>query len=338
MSYHGGKIILINSNIYKVSVIVPIYNAEKYLFDCLSSIANQEYHDFEVLLIDDGSTDGSKEVASIFLTNDRRFKYFHQQNRGVSAARNYGIKNSSGEYIIFVDSDDICDSSYLTSLINAIDNQYDFVAGGYIYSEEKTKTFEHRIPSRVGEISKKECINSIISDYSIYTFPWNKIYNKNIINEFQIFFDETITYGEDLLFNLNYSKNCHSFLFIESCGYTYQSHDGNVTGNFSDKGLESRLTFLTAIEKGEGLLTSRFQNEINLLRIKYNNVGLSLYRYMAKLNFTKDQKYILKNKLRENYKYIYSKLTLKEKVKYLSCLLFPNVTSFISDKYYSQKN
>ncbi len=94
------------SNI-NVSVIIPIYNAEKYLDECLSSVAGQTYSNFECVMIDDGSKDSSAEIAKSYAARDGRFKYFYQDNAGVSAARNYGIDVCKGEYIVFVDSDDV---------------------------------------------------------------------------------------------------------------------------------------------------------------------------------------------------------------------------------------
>lgn len=315
----------------KASIIVPIYNAERYLFECLNSISSQEYYDYEVLLIDDGSTDNSKEIAAAFIKNNCRFKYVYQENCGVSAARNRGLKLALGKYIVFVDSDDICDPYYLSELISVIDKQYDFVAAGYIYSEKKSNTYDERIPYILGEITQSQAINSVINDYAVYSFPWNKIYKKSIIDEFQIQFDESISYGEDLLFVLNYVTRCKSYMIISNCGYNYQSHGGNVTGSFSVKGLKNRLTFLIAIEKGQEVLSGEFQTEKKLLRIKYNEVGLNIYRLMNKSKFSENEKKILKKKLQLNYQKINSTLNFKEKFKYFFCLSFPNTLNFILD-------
>ena len=100
-----------------VSIIVPIYNAALFLEECLASIKQQDYSDFEVLCIDDGSKDNSAEIVSRYVKMDKRFKLFQQENAGVSVARNLGLENATGEYICFVDSDDSLSQDYLSSLL-----------------------------------------------------------------------------------------------------------------------------------------------------------------------------------------------------------------------------
>ena len=105
----------------KVSVIVPVYNTRGYLARCIESILGQSFSDFELLLVDDGSTDGSGDLCDSFLTKDSRVRVFHLQNGGVSAARNYGIQQAQGEWICFVDSDDEVLKDYLQDMVSAID-------------------------------------------------------------------------------------------------------------------------------------------------------------------------------------------------------------------------
>ena len=100
----------------KISIIVPIYNSEKYLDECLLSIQNQSYTNFEVLLINDGSTDNSNFICEKFVSQDVRFRHFSQENKGVSSARNYGLKEASGEFITFIDSDDYVEANHLEEL------------------------------------------------------------------------------------------------------------------------------------------------------------------------------------------------------------------------------
>lgn len=107
-----------------VSIIVPVYNVEKYLKECIESIINQSFSNLEIILVDDGSTDESGNICDDFLNKDKRIKVFHKTNGGLSDARNYGINNSSGKYITFVDSDDLISPIFIDVLYNAI-KQYD---------------------------------------------------------------------------------------------------------------------------------------------------------------------------------------------------------------------
>lgn len=95
----------------EISIIVPIYNVEKYIFKCLESIVNQSFTDFEVILVDDGSTDNSSIICNKFVTEDSRFKYFYKNNGGLSDARNYGLNYAKGKYVVFIDSDDFIEKS-----------------------------------------------------------------------------------------------------------------------------------------------------------------------------------------------------------------------------------
>ena len=101
-----------------ISIIVPVYNVESYLKRCIESILNQTFRDFELILVNDGSTDNSEIICKEYALKDERIKYFYQRNKGVSEARNKGIDNSSGEYIQFIDSDDYVDENFLEIVVN----------------------------------------------------------------------------------------------------------------------------------------------------------------------------------------------------------------------------
>ena len=117
-----------------ISVIVPIYNSEKYLDNTIKSIINQTYKNLEIILVDDGSTDKSYEICKKYQKKDNRIKLFHQKNKGVSFARNIGIENSNGEFLTFLDSDDLIDKKMYEKLFNAFDNNLD-----YVFCDYKTK-------------------------------------------------------------------------------------------------------------------------------------------------------------------------------------------------------
>ena len=116
-----------NLNMAKISVIIPIYNAEVYLENCLESIKNQSFTDYEVLLIDDGSTDNSGKICDVFATKDFRFQVIHKSNGGVSSARNIGIEQAKGEWICFMDSDDTVEKDYLQHLYQGANQQNDIL-------------------------------------------------------------------------------------------------------------------------------------------------------------------------------------------------------------------
>lgn len=162
----------------KISIIIPVYNGEKYIEKCLNSIKNQTFKDYEVLIINDGSKDNTKNLIEKYL-NDKRFKLFNRTNHGIGASRNFGVNESSGEYICFIDSDDYVDKEYLEKLYNKISKyNLDIVICNYIELNEelniekkvKIKSFDNTTIDKNPELL-----------LNINKSPWNKIYRKSIL-------------------------------------------------------------------------------------------------------------------------------------------------------------
>lgn len=207
----------------KVSIIVPIYNCEKYLKKCINSILNQTYKNIEVILINDGSDDSSGKICDRYAKKFTCIKVFHTVNSGVSNARNIGIKNSTGDYIQFVDSDDYIKSTMTEKLLkSALKNNSDMVICGY-----KT-VFKYRTkPEIVDNINRDYKINDFLyklleaQKFNYFNSPVNKLYKANIIKANNIIFRKDISLGEDLIFNLEYIKCSRNFSTIKECLYIY---------------------------------------------------------------------------------------------------------------------
>ena len=183
-----------------ISVIVPIYNAEKYIEECVSSIINQSFPDFELLLIDDGSTDSSGALCDSFAEKDSRIKVFHKQNGGVSSARNLGIEKSVGEWIAFVDSDDFIGNNYLKSLFeNTLD--CDIVSCGFVVTDENGKKIKTK-KNPEGTFYKKNIVDIVNNDW-IVTSPWAHLIKASLIKDNSIKFYENRSMGEDTIFVLS---------------------------------------------------------------------------------------------------------------------------------------
>ena len=197
----------------KVSIIVPVYNVAPFLDECIASILSQSYTEWEAILVDDGSTDGSSNICDCWSKKDSRIKVIHQSNSGVSTARNNGIDAACGEYITFVDSDDYVDANYLQEMINAAKkSDCDIVVSGLkqIFSNGEEKIFT---PSKecCFTLSQENCATFVeLNEKYLLYGPTNKLYCSNIIKGNNIVFKKGISYGEDLLFNydyLNYTKS-----------------------------------------------------------------------------------------------------------------------------------
>lgn len=202
----------------KFSIIVPIYNQEKYLPHCLNSILIQKETDFEVLLIDDGSADNSGRICDEYAVRDSRIKVLHKENGGVSSARNIGIEHAQGDYLTFVDSDDFVSAEYLSSL--RPQQNEDFVMDS---SDDRSPAFPD------GIYNGKDVVRAACSGWQILA-PWGKLYKTDIVIQYNIRYDESICMGEDTLFNLEYLLHVSSLRTVSSAEYTYRR---DVKGSLS---------------------------------------------------------------------------------------------------------
>ena len=233
-----------------ISIIVPIYNVEKYLRQCLDSILNQTYQNFECIMVNDGSTDNSKQIVEEFLL-DSRFRYFEKENGGVSSARNLGIECSGGAYITFIDADDWVDSDYLEVLYNAlIDENADISVSTYkrFHMAENCwyfHSFQRGYEKRV--FTNQELIDEFIAldnfDYS-YRFVCGKLVRKDLLDN--IAFNEMTTLGEDMEFWLKLYLISNKVVFVNRDSYIYRID--NVDRHFRLEKIRSdiqqRLNFI----------------------------------------------------------------------------------------------
>ena len=210
-----------------VSIIIPVYNTAKYLPECIKSVLNQTYSNIEVLLIDDGSTDGSSEICDEYAKQDERIKCFHLENGGVSRARNIGLKEAGGEYICFLDSDDYYAESYVGSMRNLIEeNNTDVViCNHYDVNEQGDILFASEIPE--GYISKELLYEKIFLTSEIGGFSCTKIYKAGLIRD--IFFNEEIHICEDTYFCCQVYEKAKKLYVTDEKLYYYRQHSNSAT-------------------------------------------------------------------------------------------------------------
>ena len=191
-----------------ISIIVPVYNTEAYLPRCVDSILGQSFADFELLLIDDGSTDGSGAICDAYAEQDKRVRVFHKENGGVSSARNLGIDNAIGEWFYFVDSDDELLPDGLKTLSDNIGFGADVVMGGYEEVDEKGNV--HRELGRIGpyELTKRQSVTTLYNGYGIGTsymgYTWMRLFRNSVIRKHKIRFAVDVAIKEDTLFIMQY--------------------------------------------------------------------------------------------------------------------------------------
>lgn len=210
-----------------LSIIVPVYNSKNYLGQCLNSIISQNYTDFEILLVDDGSTDGSGLLCDEYVLRDSRIRVFHKKNGGVSSARNVGLENAEGEWVMFVDSDDLLADTYaIKNLMQCVSNDVDMSFGGIRKIDNNNCDIEI-IGTEAKKMTAEQCIDSFIhspnylGDWQRYLF--NRVLNKSIINDYRLRFREDIFYKEDGLFLIQFLVRCtKTIISIPNVVYLYR--------------------------------------------------------------------------------------------------------------------
>ena len=216
-----------------ISVIVPIYNVEEYLEECLESIQNQTYTNIEVIMINDGSTDGSKEICERFCLQDNRFKLVTQENQGQSIARNIGVAESKGKFIVFIDSDDIVRVDMLDQLMNYMSDEIDIVecdkTEDIQYLNEKGKDIQ------VKEFDSNEALYKCFN-HAVSWSPVAKLYRRKIVEK--IPFLENLIY-EDFYTGIVSLKYINKMRKIDYIGYYYRYHTSSTMNQkYSEKNLD----------------------------------------------------------------------------------------------------
>lgn len=215
----------------EVSVIVPVYNIEPYLRECIESILRQSYTDFEVLLVDDGSTDSSGAICDEYAEKDSRVKVFHKANGGVSSARNLGLENAKGEWVAFVDSDDWLERNYLSVFMQMsleIANSDIIIS----YLKKYTTASEFLLPTEQYEgVISVENILLLFSECHLerYTYLHSKFFKKIFIDKWKLRFDEKMPMGEDHAFLYSFLLKVYKIYVLKEANYNYRYVAGGAS-------------------------------------------------------------------------------------------------------------
>lgn len=205
----------------KVSVLMPIYNVEKYLRECIESVLRQTYPNFELILVDDGSPDNCGKIIDEYAKQDNRVIAIHQENAGVDAARNNAINHATGKYIAFIDSDDAYEENYLERLVEVIEqDDCDMSICGFIPfgidNPPKFKTISKRV------VSGSTAIKLALGYNSVNGYVWNKLFKRSIVEKEYIRFEDGYWACDDILFTGNYIYYCKKVSVIEDTLYRYR--------------------------------------------------------------------------------------------------------------------
>ena len=249
----------------EISVIVPVYNVEKYIHRCIDSILAQTFTDFELILVDDGSPDNCGAICDEYSEQDYRIRVIHQKNGGVSRARNAGLRMARGEYITFCDSDDFLQPDWLEGLFACCRNQAcDMVSAGYTVCTEtgkEVKFAKHKEEEHIFT-KEQEMVDFVIRRVLMGSIGWEvctKLFKREIITTNNLQFCESCeNFAEDMAFVIEYLLYCETLFICDSVGYYYVRRESSMMGTSADK---IKLNALNEVSKQFG---TRFLSRSNL--------------------------------------------------------------------------
>lgn len=314
-----------------VSIIIPIYNAKDTLLRCLDSIKSQTYKCLEVLLIDDGSTDGSDKIADGYARKDPRFKCIHIQNGGVSHARNIGLDNCSGNYISFVDADDIVDARYIERLHYSVEKYNTLIARCIIQNippDMDVIMFENIVHVEPYKLDIKTEF-----DYTKNYIPggvWGGLYHKDLVEKIR--FDESITHGEDNLFVAETLSQCNDIAIIEEPLYLYVQYENSANHKvYSDKNKTEIVSWNKVLSIYEDYPMS-FKVQ---LRAKYCKICCTQINRMLQADIIdkKWKRYVL-HEARRTFPYlVLSNYSWKDKIAYGIHFISPQLFLWLRNRF-----
>lgn len=302
-----------------ISVIVPIYNVEKYLEKCIESIINQSYKNLEIILINDGSPDSSKEICEKYRQIDSRIVLINKKNGGLSSARNAGLKNATGEIIVCVDSDDWINKDMIRVMYQNLEKyNADLSVCNFEIKDASGKSDIKKFTEQIEILNKEQAMQYAILPEKFYGFAWNKMYRKSILKD--MLYDESIRKGEDSPFTCQYISRCEKIVYQDIPLYYYRQDTVSISRS---KFNEGKMTVLKAYSDILHLLEEQkfSQKTIDLQKVQYANQMLSLLVNIIETDRKKYKSNIheLKKKMKEYKKYyVHSKNIDKlHKITYL---------------------
>ena len=283
-----------------ISIIVPIYRVDKYLEGCIESIENQLYFNLEIILIDDGSPDSSPGICDTWTKADLRILTIHKRNGGLSDARNYGMQVATGDYIAFVDSDDIIADSFISALYNAIDSTGASLSACEVenFSKEESLPIKQNDNVKVDTFNSEQALSQLIQGEGFRAVAWNKLYKSSLLE------NERFEFGklhEDEFFTYRILDKCEVLAFVSVPLYKYRQREGSIMTVKTSKHMDSleagfqRLSFfkdnypsLYKIDKVTFCIgcASFYSQALNHSTRKTEQIKKQIINYRKKVHFT----------------------------------------------------
>lgn len=252
----------------KISIIVPVYNSEKYIQRCICSVTSQNPSGCEIILIDDGSKDKSLEKMNELAKQYNYIQVIHQINQGVSMARNTGLKAASGEWIYFLDSDDVLEPGAIDRMMTYIQQDCQWIVFNYAKQIEGTnKKYINEMRGAEYELhSNKEAFPQLLNE-QVFMLQGGKLFRRDIIEEKQLYFPKQVVYGEDIRFNMQYFKYVNRYIVSDFSLFIYNIRQGEGAGSaYYDNAFEMQMDIdreIIYMDKHYYHLSTRAKKELN---------------------------------------------------------------------------
>ena len=311
-----------------ISIIVPVYQAEAFLRECVESILCQTHQNLEVLLVNDGSTDAGGAICDEFALMDRRVRVIHRQNGGVSAARNTGLDNASGEYVGFVDSDDRIAPEMFEKLLEATRSTgREISVCGYLRHFMDGRTQERICPVIPADLPLPDAWYYLVSGKYFEGFSWNKLFNRRFFSgEDAIRFDPQLHFCEDLLLVVRCFARCDGIAYVPEALYHYQLQEKSAMHTYGPK----RITELEARRRVLTMAGPLSQKAERTMREDYVEAAGNLLYTAVQAGDKTNYKYLQKESRRYFLAFLRSKeKPFKAKVRYMLIVFFPRFSSRI---------
>lgn len=320
----------------KVSIVIPIYNAEKYIEKCLKSVINQTYKNIEIICVDNNSSDNSLELVKKYAKNDNRIKIEKEKRKGVSFTRNKGIDISTGDYISFIDADDFVEQNFIEKLLQGIQEKGDISIVSFSIINGKYKNeISNRINNRIF-LTKEEILKKIFLRNEFCAFCWNKLYKAQIIKENNLRFSIKQEICEDLLFNLDYIKNSKDGGWYDSVKtYNYVQ---NINSSYNSLNIEKWNSVFLLENYVENLNVLKTEKQINNWKFFYIYILLD-YRERCYLLKRKKEESKIKKKIGILKKDVFynKSVDIMSKIKIMIKIYIPKISVEVK-KYRRKKN
>lgn len=302
----------------RVSIVVPVYNVEKFLDDCIKSILSQTYKNLEIIIVNDGSTDKSYELCQGYCSDDR-VKIFDKINGGLSSARNVGIKIATGDYISFIDSDDYIREDMIEKLVNSLEqNDADVSCCNFDFCDENSKILNvHKVNNFETEVlNSEQAISMLLYEEYYKCYAWNKIYRRSLFDDVE--YPEGKLY-EDITTTYKIFKKSSKVVFIKDALYHYRVRNNSITKkkfNKKNYDLLEALKFVSEDSSNEDIHVGALIYYLYFIddSIQGNQWDESVYHYY-KDNYNKYRKKIFKS----------DNISLLRKIQMMMCAMYPKL-------------